>query len=248
MDITGKCVLITGASSGIGRAVAVAVARAGAAKVAMVDLDHNGLQSVAADVASFGATPIAKIADLSRPEEVIRVFEEAHRETGGLDIIHNNAGIMAGPPDFPDTVVEKMIAVIQVNLIAMMVGTRIAVEQLRRRGAPGVIINTSSIAAFSTMPADPAYSASKHGILAFSQSCKPLHERFGIRVMAICPGIVDTAIVPQDAAWLAPALAAVKMLHPGDIARAVLDIIADETLAGDQITISNEPADATRGA
>jgi NAD(P)-dependent dehydrogenase (short-subunit alcohol dehydrogenase family) len=246
MDVKGKCVLITGASSGIGRAVAVAVARGGAAKVVLVDIDPRGLQSTSADVAAGGAAPILKVADLSRPDEVIRVFEQAHLETGGLDIVHNNAGVMSGLPDFPDTDMERMIAVIQINLIAMMVGTRLAVEHMRRRGAPGVIINTSSIAAFSTMPADPAYSASKHGILAFSQSCKPLHERFNIRVMAICPGIVDTAIVPKDAAWLAPALAAVKMLHPDDIARRVLDIIADDSLAGDQITVSNEPAEATR--
>lgn len=136
----------------------------------------------------------------------------------------------------------RMIAVIQINLIAMMVGTRIAIEQMRRRGAPGVIINTSSIAAFSTMPADPAYSASKHGILAFSRSCKPLHAAHGIRVMAICPGVVDTAIVPKDAEWLAPVLASLKMLAPEDIARAVLDIVADDTLAGDQVTVSNAPA------
>lgn len=246
MDVKGKCVLITGAGSGIGRAVALAVARAGAARVVLVDIDPDGLRSVSADVSALGAAPISKVADLSRPDEVMRVFEEADRETGGLDVVHNNAGVMTGLPDFPDTQMEKMIAVIQINLIAMMVGTRLAVEQMRRRGAPGVIINTSSVAAFSTMPADPAYSASKHGILAFSRSCKPLHELFDIRVMAICPGIVDTAIVPKDAAWLAPALAAVKMLHPDDIAKTVLQIIADDTLAGDQITISNEPAAATR--
>jgi NAD(P)-dependent dehydrogenase (short-subunit alcohol dehydrogenase family) len=248
MDVKGKNVLITGVSSGIGRAVAVMLARAGAAKIVLIDIDAKGLESVSGEVAAGGATPIAKVADLSRPEEVIRVFEEADRETGGLDIVHNNAGIMTGLPDFPDTVMEMMIAVIQINLIAMMVGTRIAVEQMRKRGAPGVIINTSSIAAFGAMPADPAYSASKHGILAFSQSCKPLHERFDIRVMAICPGIVDTAIVPKDAEWLAPALAAVKMLQPDDIARAVLEIIADDTLAGDQVTVSNQPATATPGS
>jgi 3-oxoacyl-[acyl-carrier protein] reductase len=218
------------------------LAREGAAKVVIVDIDPAGLAAVSAEIGAAGAASIAKVADLSKPEEVMRVFAEADRETGGLDIVHNNAGIMTGLPDFPDTVMAKMIAVIQINLIAMMVGTRIAIEQMRRRGAPGVIINTASIAAFSTMPADPAYSASKHGILAFSQSCKPLHERFNIRVMAICPGIVDTAIVPKDAEWLAPVLAAVKMLQPDDIARTVLDIIADDTLAGEQITISNEPA------
>jgi NAD(P)-dependent dehydrogenase (short-subunit alcohol dehydrogenase family) len=244
MDVKGKKVLITGAGSGIGRAVATMLAREGAATIVLVDIDPAGLNSVSEEIMAAGAAPIAKVADLSRPDEVIRVFEEADRETGGLHIVHNNAGVMTGLPDFPDTVMEKMIAVIQINLIAMMVGTRIAVEHMRRRGGAGVIINTSSIAAFSTMPADPAYSASKHGILAFSRSCKPLHERFNIRVMAICPGIVDTAIVPREAAWLAPALAAVRILQPEDIARTVLEVIADDTLAGEQITISNEPAAA----
>ena len=242
MDVKGKNVIVTGANSGIGRAVALMLAREGAGKIVLVDIDQKGLALVNDEVAAVGATPVPRIADLSRPREVIQVFEEADRETGGLDIVHNNAGVMAGLPDFPDTRVEKMIAVIEINLIAMMVGTRMAIEHMRRRDRAGVIINTASIAAFSTMPADPAYSASKHGILAFSRSCKPLHERFNIRVMTICPGIVDTAIVPKDAAWLAPALAAVKLLQPDTIARAVLDIIADDTLAGDQITIANEPS------
>jgi NAD(P)-dependent dehydrogenase (short-subunit alcohol dehydrogenase family) len=247
MDVRGKKAIVTGASSGIGRAAARMLAGEGVGTIVLVDLDREGLSALSAEIAAAGATPIARIADLGRPEDVVRVFEEADRDTGGLDIVHNNAGIMTGPPDFPDTSMDKMIAVIQINLIAMMIGTRLAVEQMRRRNAPGVIINTSSIAAFSTMPADPAYAASKHGILAFSRSCQPLHARFGIRVMAICPGIVDTAIVPKDAAWLAPALAAVKMLEPETVARAVLDIIADDTLAGDQVTISNEPPTAARG-
>ena len=243
MDIKGKKVLVTGAGAGIGRAVAIMFADKGADTVVVVDINAANLASTAEAIGAAGAKAISMTADLSKPEEVIAMFEEADRATGGLDIVHNNAGIMTGAPDFPDTVMEKMIAVIQINLIAMMVGTRIAIEQMRRRGAPGVIINTSSIAAFSTMPADPAYSASKHGILAFSQSCKPLHEAYNIRVMAICPGVVDTAIVPKDAEWLAPVLKALKILHPDDIARAVMDIVADDTLAGEQVTVSNAPAD-----
>lgn len=244
MDIKGKKVLVTGAGAGIGRAVAIMFADRGADTVVVVDINPANLASTAEAVRAAGGKAITMTADLSKPEEVIAMFEAADRATGGLDIVHNNAGIMTGEPDFPDTVMEKMIAVIQINLIAMMVGTRITIEQMRRRGAPGVIINTSSIAAFSTMPADPAYSASKHGILAFSQSCKPLHEAYNIRVMAICPGVVDTAIVPKDAEWLQPVLKTLKILHPDDIARAVMDIVADDSLAGDQVTISNAPADA----
>lgn len=94
--------------------------------------------------------------------------------------------------------------------------------------------------AFAPLPTDPAYCASKHGLNAFVQSCKPLHERFGIRVMAICPGIVDTAIVPKDQEWLKPVLAVVKMLTPEQIAERVCDVIEDDTLSGDFVTVDNE--------
>lgn len=244
MDIRGKNVLVTGASAGIGRATVKMLAEKGVAHAVIVDVDPAGLKTLASEIEASGVKITALTADLSKPDEVIRIFEEADAVTGGLDFVHNNAGIMTGLPDFPDTVMSKMIAVIQINLIAMMVGTRIAVEQMRKRGKAGVIINTSSVAAFSTMPADPAYSASKHGILAFTRSCLPLHERFNIRVMAICPGITDTAIVPHDAPWLKPALERVKILRPEDIARVVGEIIENDSLAGDQITIQNEPAAA----
>jgi 3-oxoacyl-[acyl-carrier protein] reductase len=240
MDIAGKTAIVTGASAGIGRATAIMLAKRGASKIVLADIDRQGLANAAEQVGAAGAMAITKVTDLSRWQNVVTLFEEADAETGGLDIVHNNAGIMTGLPDFPDTVTAKMVAVIEINLIAMMVGTRIAVEQMRRRGAPGVIINNSSVAAFGTMPADPAYAASKHGILNFCQSCAPLAERFNIRVMAICPGITDTAIVPKDAPWLQPVLDLVKILHPEDIAREVCRIVEDDSLAGDQITVANE--------
>jgi len=244
MEIKGKNTLVTGAGQGIGEACAMMLSANGAAKVVLADINEANLNQVAEAVRATGAEAIIRVCDVSKPENVIQLFEEAEAETGGLDIVHNNAGIMTGEPDFPDTVMEKMIAVININLIAMMVGTRKAIEQMRARNAPGVIINTASVAAFGPMPADPAYSTSKAGILNFTQSCQPLHERFNIRVMAVCPGVVDTAIVPHDAEWLQPSLAAIKIMQPGDIANAVKGIIEDDTLAGDQITVQNEPAEA----
>jgi len=240
MDIRGKNAIVTGASAGIGRATAIMLATRGAATIVLADIDPAGLERVSRDVAQAGAKVITKVVDVSRYQNVVKLFEEADAETGGLDIVHNNAGIMTGLPDFPDTVMSKMVAVIEINLIAMMVGTRMAVEQMRRRGKPGVIINTASVAAFGTMPADPAYAASKHAILNFSQSCLPLAERFNIRVMAICPGITDTAIVPKDAPWLQPALERVKILQPDDVAREACRIVEDDSLAGDQVTVQNE--------
>ena len=244
MEIKGKNTLVTGAGQAIGEACAMMLATNGAAKVVLADVNEANLNQVAEAVRATGAEAIIKVCDVSKPENVIRLFEEAEADTGGLDIVHNNAGIMTGEPDFPDTVMEKMIAVININLIAMMVGTRKAIEQMRARNAPGVIINTASVAAFGPMPADPAYSTSKAGILNFTQSCQPLHERFNIRVMAVCPGVVDTAIVPHDAEWLQPSLAAIKIMQPGDIANAVKGIVEDDSLAGDQVTVQNEPAEA----
>jgi 3-oxoacyl-[acyl-carrier protein] reductase len=242
MEIAGRNALVTGAGKGIGEASALMLAEQGASAVVIADIDAQALADTAAAIDAAGARAISRVVDLSHPEAVAALLEEADAETGGLDIVHNNAGIMTGEPDFPDTVMEKMVAVIQINLIAMMVGTRKAIELMRARDAGGVIVNTASVAAFGPMPTDPAYSASKAGIVNFTQSCKPLHESLGIRVMAVCPAIVDTAIVPHDAEWLQPALQAVKMLRPSDIAAAVQGIIEDDSVAGDYVTVNNEPA------
>jgi len=244
MDIKGKNAIVTGAGQGIGEAGAMMLAQEGAAKIVIADINGQNLDRVAGQIKAAGAEPIVKLCDVSKTENVIKLFEEADQETGGLDIVFNNAGIMTGEPDFPDTIMEKMIAVIQINLLAMMVGTRMAIGQMRKRGKQGVIVNTSSVAAFGPMPADPAYSTSKAGILNFTQACKPVHENFGIRVMAVCPGITDTAIVPKDAEWLQPALQRVKILQPSDIAAAVKRIINDESLSGDHVVVQNEEVGA----
>ena len=244
MEISGRNVLVTGAARGIGAATATMLAEQGAARIVVADIDAAALEETASAIRAAGAEAILKSVDLSHPTEVIALFDEAEVETGGLDIVHNNAGIMAGEPIFPDTIIENMIAVIQINLLAMMIGTRKAVELMRKRGAPGVIVNTASVAAFGPMPADPAYSASKAGIVNFTESCKPLHDAFDIRVMAVCPGITDTAIVPRDAEWLQPALQAVKMLAPAEIAAAVCRTIQDDAQFGGYVTVQNEPLEA----
>ena len=242
MDIQGAKALVTGAGAGIGAATASMLAEQGAEVVVLADINAAALAEVAARVEAAGTRAISRVVDLSSPASVVSLLAEADAETGGLDIVHNNAGIMTGAPDFPDTALEKMVAVIQVNLIAMMVGTRQAVELMRSRNTGGVIINTASIAAFSPMPTDPAYAASKAGIVSFTESCQPLHDAYGIRVMAVCPAIVDTAIVPRQAEWLQPALKAVKMLAPEEIAARVKEVIEDDSLAGGYVRIDNEPA------
>lgn len=240
MNIDGKSALVTGAGGGIGRATALMLAKRGAANVVIVDVNAKGLAHVAEEVRAAGAVAIVKAADLTKLEEVKRVFAEADAETGGLDIVHNNAGKMSGPPDFPDMDAEALISTIDLNLSAMLAGTHIAVNQMRRRGTQGVIVNTASTAAFGAMGPDPAYSASKAAVVNFTQACKGLQERFGVRVMAVCPGIVDTAIVPREAEWLKPVLSQIKMMQPDDIAKAVCDIILDDSQAGEYVTVQQQ--------
>jgi NAD(P)-dependent dehydrogenase (short-subunit alcohol dehydrogenase family) len=158
---------------------------------------------------------------------------------GGLDVLVNNAGIMSGAVDFPGTSLEAMNRVIDVNLVAMMIGTRLGIELMHQRGNLGIVLNTASVAAFNPMPADPAYAASKAAIVNFTQSCAPIAASHGVRVMAICPGVTDTAIVPHDAEWLKPALARVEFLTPDEIVAVMLEVIGDETLFGDYVRVDN---------
>lgn len=243
MDIKGKSVLITGAATGIGRASALRFAERGAAHLVLVDINDAELASSAEAARAAGAQVSILNVDVSDAENVLSLFARVDELLpDGVDIVFNNAGIMTGLPDFPDTDVRRMIRLININLTAMMVGTHQAIEQMRRRGKQGVIVNTSSVAAFSTMPADPAYSASKVAVLRLVESCEPIRERFGIRVMAVCPGITDTAIVPKDAEWLQPALQAVQVLQPADIAEAVCRIVEDDSLHATYVKVENAPA------
>lgn len=240
MEIRGKRALVTGAGGGIGRACALMLAREGAECIVIADIDEAALIAVGDEVARFGTEILIETADLSRNADAIAMYHNAERRAGGLDIIHNNAGIMGGPPDFPHDDLQRMINTAQINLVAMMIGTKMGVDFMRARQAPGVIINTSSTAAFGPLPKDPAYAATKRGILAYSESCAPLKDQFGIRVVPLCPAVTDTAIVAKDADWLKPILENIRLLHPEEIAEHVRRIILDDSLNSDAVVVNNE--------
>lgn len=239
MDIRGKAALVTGAARGIGRAAAEMLAAAGAATILLVDCDAAALAEVAAHIGRAGTKAQPICTDLADWHAVECLFQDAFGRVGGLDIVLNNAGMMAGPPDFPDTHIASMAQALQVNLLAVMIGNRLVIEHMARRGVGGVVINTASTAAFAPLPADPVYAASKRGMLAFTESCWPAAEQAGVRILAICPGIVDTAIVQHDAVWLQPALAAVEMLTPEHIAGEMRRMIEDDGLVREHVIVNN---------
>jgi 3-oxoacyl-[acyl-carrier protein] reductase len=246
MDPTGKVALVTGSGSGIGRACAIGLARAGCRVVVVADIDRSSGKETADLVTGEGAEGIFVPTDVSDPASLRRLFEVADQQGDGLDIVHNNAGLVSGDPQWPDTALEKMWRVVTVNVFGTLAGTKLAIECLRSRGG-GVVVNTASVAGLAAMPTDPVYSASKAAIIHFTQSCGALAATDGIRVNAILPGIVDTPMVlktgdgSRPAPWLEPILALMELLRPDDISQAVLDLIRDDSKAGQTVTVMNRP-------
>ncbi len=244
MEITGKNALITGAAAGIGQATAFALADAGAAGIALADLDEKGLADTARVIEQKGARAITGKVDVTDAEQQSRFFSQAEEELGGLNIVHNNAGTICGEPVWPETPIEKISLVVSVNLLGVMYGTRLAVDALSRQGG-GVIINTASTASLGPMPADPMYSATKTGVVNLVHASAGLAGSHNIRVNAILPGMTQTQFIDRTgdgtkpAEWLGPALAHTTMLTTDQIAQGIMTLITDDDRAGECLIVDN---------
>ncbi len=248
MEIKDKVAIVTGAAVGIGRAYAYALADAGAAAVALADVDEAGLGETASGVEQRGAKALVARVDVTDPSQLESLFNDVEQQFGGIDIVFNNAGVMCGDPQWPATPLSRIQTVVSVNLLGVMYGTRLAIDALARRGG-GVVVNTASVAAFSTMPADPMYSATKAAVVNFTQSCAPLADTHNVRVNAVLPGVTETAILAKSgdgktpAAWLAPLLDRVAKLQPEDIAAAALELVIDDSRSGESVVVNNPLAE-----
>lgn len=246
MDIRGRVAIITGAAAGIGRATAVRFAESGASGLVLADVDQAGLAETARLVA--GGSPrtetLAVPTDVTDVRSLEQLYEATVSRFGGIDIVFNNAGIVSGPPPFPDTAPERIKKVIEIDLASVAVSTHFAVQHMRARG--GVIVNTASTGGLNPYLADAPYAAAKAGVIMFSRSCKDLHALHGIRVNAVCPGVTETPILEKLGGgarpdWLGPIMENIELLRPEDIAEAVMRIVADDTLAGEYVVVSNQP-------
>lgn len=239
MNIRGKTALVTGAGSGIGRSTAVMLAERGAARVWLLDRDEAGAGQTAQRLTELGCDGIVRAFDVTDFARLEGVFAEAEAR-GGLDIVFNNAGMVVGLELFPETSAERIHAIVDLNLKAVIFGTQFAVRQMRGRG--GVVVNTSSGAALHTGFRDWLYTATKAGVLAFSKSCLPLKDTCNVRVNAVLPGLVDTPILKTTgdgelADWMAPILASNVALPPEAIAEAVTRIVEDDAMAGEGVEV-----------
>jgi len=192
-----RAVLVTGASRGIGRAVAQAFARQGD-RVAVHHRDSAALaQEVAAGLAGGGHTVVR--ADLADAEAVRRMVDAAARDLGGLDVLVNNAGIYLWHPVTEVSYEQWQEAwreTLAVNLTGAANVTWCAVQYMKQTG--GRIVNVTSRGAFRGEPAHPAYGASKAGLNAFGQSMARALAQFGIAVTTVAPGYVETEMAAAD--------------------------------------------------
>jgi 3-oxoacyl-[acyl-carrier protein] reductase len=187
--LTGKVAVVTGASKGIGASIALHLAAEGAAVVLDYATSKEGADRVLAEIVRGGGKGIAVQADVSKPDDIRRLFDEAKRAFGRLDILVNNAGIYEFAP-LQDITAEHFHKMFDLNVLGLILGTREAVKYLAAEG--GSIINISSLAATAAPPNTSVYSATKAAVDAVTRAlAKELGPR-NIRVNSINPGMVET--------------------------------------------------------
>ncbi|HWO03764.1 MAG TPA: SDR family NAD(P)-dependent oxidoreductase [Methylomirabilota bacterium] len=189
----GKVVLITGAAGGIGRATAVRFATEGA-RLGLVDRARDGLRETLAAVEKAGGAGVTVEADVTRSADVARYAAAVAERWGGVDCFFNNAGILGDVRalvDYPEETFDRVIAV---NVKGVWLGIKTMAPLLRARGG-GVIVNTASIAGLRGSRNLVAYTASKHAVVGLTRTAALELAPAGIRVNAVCPSPIDTAMV-----------------------------------------------------
>jgi len=230
--LTGTVALVTGASSGIGQATAIALAAEGAA-VALVARRRDRLDEIVTRIRASGGTAVAVDADISEPEQAMRAVEKSVSELGRLDTVVNNAGLMLIGPvaDAPDDEWDRML---DINLRAVLTVTRAALPHLVRAAqdsSRGVadIVNISSTAGRVARPGNAVYALTKFGMNAFSESLRQELIASRVRVGVVEPGTVDTDLGSHVRDGLREAIATqtadLEKLLPADIADAVVYMV-----------------------
>ncbi len=190
--LSGRSIVVTGAASGIGAAIARACALE-AAQVVVADLDADGGEAVAADIRSAGGSCISVRVDVVDRASVQAAIATTVQEFGRLDVIFNNAG-MNQPMRFLDVTEENFTAVMRVNALGVLIGTQEAARQFLAQGSPGKIVNTASIAGRTGFPDFAPYSASKAAVISLTQAAARALAGDQITVNAFAPGVVATPL------------------------------------------------------
>lgn len=231
MEISGKAAVVSGAASGIGRAMAIALAGAGA-RVIVADMNEQGGAETVDLIGANGGVSLFRRCDVTHTEDLAGAFASAVEHWNRLDIVCNNAGIGERQPLFEDETAD-FERVIDIDLTAVINATRIAVREMKRLDG-GVIINTASMGGLLPMPGSPVYAAAKAGVINFTRSLQYLALESNIRVNAICPTFTDTPLVRQSGVERMEEMKQLVggILQPEDIAAGVIELVEDDSRAG----------------
>jgi len=228
----GKVVLVTGAQRGIGRAVAIRFAQAGA-DVALNYLDDKtAAEAAAAEIIALGRRAVTLAADIAKPEEARRLVNDAERALGPVDVLVNNAGIFPRTP-FLELTEATCDNVLDTNLKATFVCSQEAARRMVAGRRPGTIINLSSGAPYRGSMRATAYMASKLGIVGLTRGMARELAPRGIRVNAVAPGITNTAMPrlgnsEEALATLGRANPTGRLAESADIADVIVFLATDE--------------------
>lgn len=191
-----RIALITGGAQGIGYACAEAISEEGVqsgnpVQIVLADINAEEVKRAAT---KLGGDTLAIHCDISKTEQIDQLFERIENELGVVSILVNNAGI-AMPGDFLETTIDQFRAVIDLNLIGTFYALQRAAKSMVKAGVKGSIVNMSSINAQVAIPAIAAYCASKGGVMQLTKSSSLALASHGIRVNAVGPGSIDTAMM-----------------------------------------------------
>jgi len=230
MDFTGKVALVTGGGRGIGRATALALAKAGADVLVNCLQNRAAAAQVVEMIQSFGRRSVAVQADVGKRPEVETLFEQLDKVFGKLDILVNNAGTGI-PKPLEEITPDFWESILQVDLTGPFLCTQAAAQRMIPRKY-GRIVNVSSIAGVRGMDIDPAYTAAKAGLLGFTKSVARYLGKYNITVNSVCPGPTDTDLprkhLPEEMrTGVAKTSALGRVGKPEDVADAILFFASD---------------------
>ena len=211
--------LVTGATEGIGRATALALGRAGY-RVAVCARTAAKLDDLVAELRAAGIEAAGAPADVSNPGEVSAAVGRLTAELGDIEILVNNAGVLIARP-IEELTLEEWDRTMATNLRGLFLTTRAVLPGMRARRR-GTIVNVASLAGRNGFAGGTAYAASKHGVLGFSRSLMLEVRKDGVRVVAVCPGSVDTGMLRDQ-----PMLKSdpQRILRPEDVAETIVHAI-----------------------
>lgn len=229
-----KVVLITGGSSGIGRATALAFAKLKAKVVIVADKNEEGLKSLTEEIQKLGEQASYIKVDVAKSDEVEKLMAKIVADYGRIDCAFNNAGIEGPQIALHDLSIQDWDHLMSINLKGVWLCLKYEIIQMLKQGS-GAIVNMSSVAGIVGMRGYSSYVAAKHGVIGLTKAAALEYATLGIRVNAICPGAIKTPLLdrmiggnPQVEQWLIAQEPIGRLGLPEEIAKAVVWLCSEE--------------------